>query len=186
MAQDKINYTIHFYTDWHAGSGLSAGAEADAVVIKDSNGFPYIPGKTLKGLFVDAFRDFQLLEIEGFSKEVQKALFGDFDVDTGVTSPGSLFFSNASLPHEEKVAIGTDHAEFLYRTVAATAIDSLTGVAKNTSLRISEVCIPLVLEGYIQGVKLSDKEILVQLAKYIRSIGANRNRGLGRCSIKLS
>ena len=40
MAQEKINYTINFYTDWHAGSGLSAGAEADAVVIKDSEGFP--------------------------------------------------------------------------------------------------------------------------------------------------
>lgn len=186
MAQEKIKYTIHFYTDWHAGSGLSAGAEADAVVIKDSDGFPYFPGKTLKGLFVDAFQDFQFLEIEGFSKETHKVLFGDYDEETGITSPGSLFFSNASLPQEEKIAIGSDHAGFLYRTIASTAIDSSTGVAKNTSLRITEVCIPLVLEGYIQGVKPSDKEILLQLAKYIRSLGANRNRGLGRCSIKLS
>lgn len=186
MAQEKINYTIHFYTDWHAGSGLSAGAEADAVVIKDSNGFPYIPGKTLKGLFVDAFQDFQSLEIEGFSKEVHKALFGDLDDETGATSPGSLFFSNASLPQEEKIAIGSDHAEFLYRTIASTAIDSARGVAKNTSLRTTEVCIPLVLEAYIMGAKTSEKEILDQLAKYIRSLGANRNRGLGRCSIKLS
>lgn len=185
MAQEKINYTIHFYTDWHAGSGLSAGAEADAVVIKDTDGFPYIPGKTLKGLLVDAFQDFQLLEIEGFSKDTQKTLFGDFDKQTGVTSPGTLFFSNATLPQDEKKAIGSDHAEFLYRTIASTAIDSATGVAKKTSLRTTEVCIPLELEAYIQGAKESDKEILNQLVKYIRSLGANRNRGLGRCSIKL-
>lgn len=186
MAQEKINYTIQFYTDWHAGSGLSAGAEADAVVIKDSNGFPYIPGKTLKGLFVDAFQDFLLLELEGFSKDTQKALFGDFDEQTGVTSPGSLFFSNASLPQDEKEAIGADHAEFLYRTIASTAIDSATGVAKNTSLRTTEVCIPLELEAYIQGAEESEKKLLAQLASYIRSIGASRNRGLGRCSIKLT
>ncbi|MCH7411420.1 RAMP superfamily CRISPR-associated protein [Belliella sp. DSM 111904] len=186
MEQEKINYTIHFYTDWHAGSGLSAGAEADAVVIKDADGFPYIPGKTLKGLFVNAFKDFQLLKEKDFSDDTHKALFGDFDKETGVTSPGSLFFSNASLPQEEKIAIGSDHAEFLYRTVASTAIDSSKGVAKNTSLRTTEVCIPLVLEAYIQGAKASEKGVLVQLAKYIRSLGANRNRGLGRCSIKLS
>ncbi|MGM0944695.1 MAG: RAMP superfamily CRISPR-associated protein [Bacteroidota bacterium] len=186
MAQEKINYTIHFYSDWHAGSGLSAGAEADAVVIKDSNGFPYIPGKTLKGIFVDAFQDFQLLEIEGFSKDSQKALFGDFDLETGITSPGKLFFSNATLPQDEKKAIGLDHAEFLYRTIASTAIDTATGVAKNTSLRTTEVCIPLTLEAYIGGAIKEDIKILDQLAKYIRSLGANRNRGLGRCSIKLS
>ncbi|WP_161971794.1 RAMP superfamily CRISPR-associated protein [Algoriphagus kandeliae] len=185
MEQEKIKYTINFYTDWHAGSGLSAGAEADSIVIKDADGFPYIPGKTLKGLFVDAFQDFLLLEIEGFSKDTQKALFGEFNEETGVTSPGSLFFSNATLPEAEKKAIGSDHAEFLFRTIAFTAIDSATGVAKNTSLRTTEVCIPLELEAYIQGTKDSDKEILNQLAKYIRSLGANRNRGLGRCSIKL-
>jgi hypothetical protein len=39
MEQKKINYTIVFLTDWHAGSGLSAGAEADAVVIKDNDSF---------------------------------------------------------------------------------------------------------------------------------------------------
>lgn len=186
MAQETINYTINFYTDWHAGSGLSAGAEADAVVIKDADGFPYIPGKTLKGLFVDAFQDFLSIGIKGISKDVQKKLFGDFDESTGVTSSGSLFFSNASLPSTEKESIGADHSEFLYRTIASTAIDSKTGVAKNTSLRTMEVCVPLTLEAYIQGVEESEKKLLTQLASYIRSIGASRNRGLGRCSIKLT
>lgn len=186
MATEKINYIIQFFTDWHTGSGLSAGAEADAVVIKDTYGFPYIPGKTLKGLFVDAFLDFQSLEIEGFTKEAHKELFGNFDEKTGVTSPGSLFFSNASLPNKEKEAIGSDHSEFLYRTIASTAIDKETGVAKNTSLRTTEVCIPLTLKAYIDGANEKDVKILDQLTKYIRSLGANRNRGLGRCSIKLT
>jgi CRISPR/Cas system CSM-associated protein Csm3 (group 7 of RAMP superfamily) len=185
MAQDKINFTISFLTDWHAGSGLSAGAEADAVVIKDRDGFPYIPGKTLKGLFVDSFQDFKGLGIEGFNDESFNRLFGYMNEDTKVTSPGSLFFSNVSLPKEEKSAIGKDHVDFLFRNISSTAIDSNTGVAKNSSLRVMEVCLPLSLEGYIQGATDSDRLLIDQLAKYIRNIGANRNRGLGRCSIKL-
>ncbi|SDA64310.1 CRISPR/Cas system CSM-associated protein Csm3, group 7 of RAMP superfamily [Algoriphagus alkaliphilus] len=185
MEQDKINYTISFLTEWHAGSGLTAGAEADSVVIKDQDGFPYIPGKTLKGLFVDSFRDFKALGIEGFNDESFNPLFGFMDKNTKVTSPGSLFFSNVILPEEEKSAIGKDHVDFLYRNIASTAIESTTGVAKKSSLRVMEVCIPLSLEGYIQGADDSDRQLIDQLARYIRNIGANRNRGLGRCSIKL-
>lgn len=185
MEQEKINYAIVFLTDWHAGSGLSAGSEADAVVIKGHDGFPYIPGKTIKGLFGDAFQDFMSLEIEGFNQENYNRLFGNMDNKTKVTSPGSLFFSNVHLPSEEKSAIGQDHVEFLYRNMASTAINTQTGVAKNSSLRVMEVCIPLSMDGFIQGVNEEDKPLFNQLAKYIRSIGANRNRGLGRCTIKL-
>jgi hypothetical protein len=186
MAQEKINYTITFLTDWHSGSGLSAGAEADAVVIKDRDGFPYIPGKTSKGLFVDAFQDFQDLEISGFDTDTFNRLFGYMVEQTKITFPGSLFFSNVSLPEEEKSAIGKDHVDFLFRNIASTAIESTTGIAKNSSLRVMEVCLPLSLEGYIQGATDSDRLLVDQLAKYIRNIGANRNRGLGRCSIKLN
>lgn len=185
MEQEKIKYTISFLTDWHAGSGLTAGAEADAVVIKDSEGFPYIPGKTMKGLFVDAFKDFKSLSIEKFNDKNFNRLFGFMDEETKVTFSGSLFFSNLSLPQIEKSAIGQDHADYLYRNIASTAIDIQTGVAKNSSLRVMEVCIPLLLEGFIQGVNEDDRLLINQLAKYIRSIGANRNRGLGRCSIQL-
>lgn len=45
-----LNIKIEFFSPWHCGSGLSAGADADSLVIKDTNGLPYIPGKTIKGL----------------------------------------------------------------------------------------------------------------------------------------
>ena len=49
-----IKYKVIFFTDWHCGSGLAAGADVDALVIKDSDGLPYIPGKTMKGLLREA------------------------------------------------------------------------------------------------------------------------------------
>ena len=49
-----LQYKIEFTSFWHTGSGLSSGTESDIVVIKDKNGLPYIPGKTLKGLLREA------------------------------------------------------------------------------------------------------------------------------------
>ena len=49
-----IKYEIEFFSNWHCGSGLAAGADVDALVIKDQEGLPYIPGRTLKGLLREA------------------------------------------------------------------------------------------------------------------------------------
>lgn len=184
MALEKINYRIQFLTDWHAGSGLSAGAEADAVVIKDPDGFPYIPGKTLKGLFRDAFQDLMEVKNQDFTENRFKRFFGFFD-GAGVTTAGKLFYSSACLSEDEKSAIDPSLNPYLYRTISATAISEKTGVAKNSSLRVSEVCIPLELEGFVEGIEIDDVPIFEQLLKYIRTIGANRNRGLGRCIITI-
>ncbi len=45
-----LTIKIEFFSPWHCGSGPSAGADADSLVIKDINGLPFIPGKTIKGL----------------------------------------------------------------------------------------------------------------------------------------
>ena len=33
-----LNIKIEFFSPWHCGSGLSAGADTDSLVIKDTNG----------------------------------------------------------------------------------------------------------------------------------------------------
>ena len=49
-----IKYKITFFSNWHCGSGLAAGADTDELVIKDRNGLPYVPGRTIKGLLREA------------------------------------------------------------------------------------------------------------------------------------
>ena len=56
-----LNIKIEFFSPWHCGSGLSAGADADSLVIKDINGLPFIPGKTIKGLIREAVEDYAAL-----------------------------------------------------------------------------------------------------------------------------
>ncbi|OQA07799.1 MAG: RAMP superfamily protein [Bacteroidetes bacterium ADurb.Bin397] len=180
-----MRYTIQFLSDWHIGSGLSAGAESDAEVNKDENGLPYIPGKTMKGLFKAA-----LLEMPNqfIDQQEIKNIFGYEIIDPKTkkvirTEPGKAFFSNVCLPSEE--ANEAKHlSDFLFRNIASTAIGE-NGIADNHSLRTMEVCMPLTLNGEITGVTEEEKDILSKAAKWLRSIGVNRNRGLGRCKIQI-
>ena len=45
-----LSFEIKFYDYWHLSSGLSAGARLDSTVVKDKDGLPYVPAKTIKGL----------------------------------------------------------------------------------------------------------------------------------------
>jgi len=179
-----IHYQIQFLSDWHCGSGLSSGAEADAEVLKDENKLPYIPGKTIKGLLKDA-----LLEMceanSGIEQHSIDGMFGlEIKKDEKVvgTKNGSAFFSNATLSTEEIKEISPAMAEFMYRNIASTAIEK-TGVAEKKSLRSTEVCMPVILHGTIDGVEEQETEIIIKAAKWVRHIGVKRNRGLGRCRI---
>jgi CRISPR/Cas system CMR subunit Cmr4 (Cas7 group RAMP superfamily) len=49
-----IEYQIEFFSEWHCGSGLAAGADVDALVVKDKDKLPFVPGKTIKGLIREA------------------------------------------------------------------------------------------------------------------------------------
>jgi CRISPR/Cas system CSM-associated protein Csm3 (group 7 of RAMP superfamily) len=166
-----VNYTIEFFSDWHCGSGLAAGADVDALVIKDKDRFPYIPGKTIKGLVREA--------IEILYHDSGDQIVNAFGASTD--AKGVMFFENAVFEHNLKETIKKQETvSYLYRNLASTAIDE-NGIAKEHSLRRIEVVVPCKLVGTIHDVP---DEIVPQLKKslaYIKRLGVNRNRGLGRC-----
>ena len=65
-----IKYTITMHSYWHCGSGLAAGSDVDALVVKDSNGLPFVPGKTMKGLVKEAVEE----AVEALEKNFRAAL----------------------------------------------------------------------------------------------------------------
>jgi CRISPR/Cas system CMR subunit Cmr4 (Cas7 group RAMP superfamily) len=147
---------IKFFDFWHISSGQGAGDLYDATVLKDEFGFPYIGGKTIKGLVKDVI---QFIDKNYLLEEK---------------------FSNLELPITTKKEIMANR-EFLYKKISSTAIDTKTKTAKEFTLRDIEVVIPLTLYGEVFNVK--DKEILLKAFKLIKRVGLNRNRGLGRCEI---
>jgi len=174
----KLKYEVKFLDYWHLSSGLSAGAKLDSTVVKDKDGFPYLSGKTLKGLareMAELVDDALLL----------KSCFGDEGVEMG-----ECYFYNATLNAEITKEI-KDNAlqERLYDVIASTKIGQkeqkgeTEGIAVDNSLREIEVVIPVTLEGYIDDVPSEHKEQMIQALEMIKRMGLNRNRGLGRCEI---
>lgn len=212
----KIKYTIEFHSEWHCGSGLSAGADLDALVIKDKDNLPYVPGKTLKGLIREGVETILTLRMSEAEKndhsediEAIKVLANNKDFFFGQenTTPqkedeshnpneanqkmiaGKAFFSNAELPEKVKAAVKLmQSVNYLYNTVSATKIDQ-NGVADEHSLRSIETVIPCSVEGEI--IILDDSlmnddilDLFKQGMQFVKRLGVNRNRGLGRCTFK--
>lgn len=177
-----IKYKIEFHTDWHCGSGLAAGADVDALVVKDKDNLPFIPGKTIKGLVREAVEEIRSLQNKPIDNFFVKG-FGYFDGDKSEMEKGSMFFTNAELSEEEHDAIASNNASrFMYRTIASTAIKS-DGIAKDHSLRKMQVVVPCTLYGEIHDIPDAMEQDIIQALSYTKRIGQNRNRGLGRCSI---
>lgn len=184
-----ITYKITFYDYWHCGSGLSAGADVDLLVIKDKNKLPFVPGKTMKGLVREALND--ILHFQGKDINLLNVLFGkenekesEKESDSN-QNQGCLFFKNAELDDKIRNEIMVSQtADYLYEAVSSTAINT-DGVAKDHSLRRMEVTVPCELYGEILDVPEANEEDIECALKYIKRLGQNRNRGLGRCDISI-
>lgn len=177
----KLEYKIEILSDWHIGTGLDTATDANALVLKDDKGLPYIPGKTIKGLIKDAVID--LIEIGKATDEQLRVIFsrGIYPKESNNSFSDKAFFSDACLAEVLANEIHSKQlSNFLYRNIASTSINK-NGVAKDKSLRVTEVTMPLVLEAHINHLEADDKTLLKTAFKLIRHLGVNRNRGLGRC-----
>lgn len=177
-----IQFKIEFFSNWHCGSGLAAGADVDALVVKDTDGLPYVPGKTIKGLLREAAE-----ELDGNSDMVKKifGISGDAKLSTNDDKRvGESFFGNAILP-EGPAILASNLTPHLYQTFSSTAIDEKSGIAKDNSLRRIETVVPCNLEGEIRNVPEGGSALLEEAMQLIKRMGTGRNRGYGRCKISV-
>jgi CRISPR/Cas system CSM-associated protein Csm3 (group 7 of RAMP superfamily) len=177
-----INYKIEFFSNWHCGSGLAAGADVDALVVKDADGLPYVPGKTIKGLLREAAEELNgtcslFNKIFGLSGE---AVLSESDT----TRVGESYFSNAILP-EGSAIIASNLTPHLYQTFASTSIDEKSGVAKDNTLRRIETVVPCSLQGTIRNIPEGGIAMIEEAMQLIKRMGTGRNRGYGRCKISI-
>lgn len=197
---ETIQYLIHFHDFWCTASGLSGGARADILTLKDNNYLPYVPGRTLKGLFREAAEI--LSESSLTDPEVIKLLFGEKEWREGgpiedkhrKRKEGLAFFSNATLNKKTVAALDVNIGlEMLYETIASTSINPNTGIAETHSLRRTEAALPCTLFAEIMiesplNSAHSFEECKMQIGrcmKYIKRLGHHRTRGLGRCTFSI-
>ncbi len=194
---ETIKYKITFFSEWHTGSGLTSGSDLDALVIKDKNDMPYITGRTLKGLLKDAAIELDVLKhvdknfidtIFGVATDTKENIIADIldSEDVESTKKGECFFTNANLSEElYNASVENVLTPFYYRTIASTAINGVSGVAKKHSLRRMQTTIPCILEAEITNVHIDHIEQIELCLKWIKRLGQNRNRGLGRCKFEM-
>ena len=161
---------IEFFTYWHCGSGSSGGSRVDALVAKDNNGLPYIPGKTIKG------------HIREMAESLDDSEFINLCFGSSEEREGKCYFSNAII--EEK--IDKKLSSYLFTTISSTKIEE-NGIAKTGSLREIEAVVPLKLYATIEFDEDSKKyeSKMIEAFRQVKRMGLNRTRGLGRCEITL-
>lgn len=189
----SITLKLEVLDYWHMGAGQGHGFAADAVLIKDQQGLPCVPGRTVKGLVRDAVRKWGALgHAEGLgldSEAVEAQLFGE---EGG--RQGALAFTDAQLPEAVRYHLDQHGAlkENLYRNIYSTAIDNDSGVAVSGSLRGQQVAVPATLYGTVSWLpntlNAGDDsllasawiKILESALPLLAGIGVKRHRGFGR------
>ena len=173
-----------------SGSGYSFAGVVDTDICADSYGIPYIPAKRLKGCLREA-ADIAL------SNEKVTELFGK----KGSNSVTGLYLGNAYLTGCEVIerdlrglsqnelfenAVKPENVLSYYSVVRGqTKIDPTTGTAEANTLRFTRMMNQYDEEGkpyHFQAVIEYKDDILdelVRIAKALRNIGMDRNRGLG-------
>jgi CRISPR/Cas system CSM-associated protein Csm3 (group 7 of RAMP superfamily) len=213
--REQINLQFDISSFWHIGSGRGRDAVLDAEVARNAQGLPYIPGKTIKGLLRQAMT--LLAEAKGQPLTHVIELFGsqvpamatviDEQTDLGDanarnleagrynTTPGCLWFGSAEMPQDWQDWARTNPSaaaptvQTLFRAVASTAIDE-RGVAREHTLRVAEVTVPMTLTSTVIGpAALSDGTNWVSLVSealpFVRALGVRRRRGYGRVAVRL-
>jgi CRISPR/Cas system CMR subunit Cmr4 (Cas7 group RAMP superfamily) len=183
----KYDLSVNFLGYWFIGTGSEAGAYSDLLTQRDPRGFPYVPGKSLKGVFREAFRQagrsgwFDRFNHTGdgrfdFLEKLIQMIFGHDGTKEGfledeLHAEGLIHFSNAEFPEciKDRICEGThdqkgeykskgDRTEMLFTTVQSTKIDRDTGTASEKSLRTVEAVIPLHLHAEVTVDPLEKRE----------------------------
>lgn len=178
---ENIRYKITFYSYWHVGGKEGANMEVDTTPLKDKNGFPYIGGKTLKGLIKRGASYVTNYQKELVSQKFIRTVFGEQDqsYDNGSNNVIYNKFSSARLsPKIEKKYTG-----LLYHKKQYTALDHNKQAIAH-SLRVIEATIPLELEASIENFT-GNKEMLKISLKAVKKLGVKRFRGFGRCVFEI-
>lgn len=178
---------ITLKSDLCAGSGYSYAGMIDTDAVYDSCGLPYIPARRLKGCLREA-----ACLIHTDDRKIE-TLFGV----SGNDHSGSLKIGNAVLKNYSVLAKSIragikQNRMTVYEVLdeftsvrAATRIDRRTNTAEDNSLRYIRVVnhySPLDGKEMVFEAPVSfsgDAVTFIRIAKALRSIGMNRNRGLG-------
>ena len=186
----KILVHVKLLSDTIFGSGMSIPGGEDICILTDDQGFPYMKGSTLKGIFREELINYLdwTIEDKGEIPQITARLLGESGSDM-VDEKDKVVFSDLTLDNKVLSAVKSEDASkqeiidmFSY-TREFTRLEN--GLAKDGSLR-SGRCVKKGLSFYsVCTCGEADKELVENVLKMIKWIGSMRNRGFGQVSVEV-
>lgn len=196
-------------SDWHVGSGMGRPGNVDRLITRDADGLPFVPAKTLRGIWRDACErlchgldDGQVGE---WSRWVD-LLFGSQPA-LGLNDPTGRHGDPAQAPLESAVQIRSARIPCRLREQLrrvdprirqamtfvrpGVKIDRRSGSAQTDYLRFEEVARKgTTLEAKCQlqvseSMREAASALLTASAKLVERLGGKRRRGLGCCRLEV-
>lgn len=192
--------TVSFLSEWHCGTGAGKHGGIDRSIALDDEGLPYVPGRTLKGLWRDACERVGYALDDGRPGDwsrLARRLFGDpaLAAEKGESSRSLVHVRDAHLPAawRERLFFGRHEGEAdvlvpgLRVTRAGAAISKESGTAEPDHLRLIEFArCGLGVEAAFQVDAPKHWAIDLLLAAGLQELtvlGGHRRRGAGRCRV---
>ncbi len=193
MTPTSIKITLKSAATFGRGDGVPG--LVDREIEHDSHGFPFLRGKTLKGLLAESAENvvFALEDLQKKSgwRIVKTQLFGVGG--RGLEERGSLHIGDAQLPAElRNAAKDWSKEDVLYSLTGIRRQTSLNehGGPDHASLRSMRVLLPgVTLEAPIhfdQDPTPQQIQLLAMAVLDLRRAGTGRNRGRGRLTTELA
>lgn len=213
MSGARVTFRLRSW--WHAGTGRGEASTVDALVVRDVDGLPCLPGRTVRGLLRDALAQWEYWEQPLGQTAARDALTTWLlgrrtAASAGLTrydvNDGRLRVASARLPelvrerlagHPQRDALITEMTHVL----RSTAIEEASGVAKPKSLRAMEVAVPVELVCEVnEDINPQDEcatlvdgsghpvdwiAALERASGFLRAVGMHRHRGLGRVEVEI-
>lgn len=191
----ETELTIEFISDWHVGSGLGNGAIADAVLARDADGIPIIPGSAIKGALREGAWRLGLWGGKLWRDQLPQWLFGSARDDSLSNQPGIVMLGEGLL-ERDLLAWLENQPPAVIRDV----VGDMTLVRMRAKLTADRQVEPHSLRGIecgIPGIVFTaplaadcPREWQDWLAAYlnaicacVKSMGGDRSRGAGRCRV---
>ena len=209
-----LRVTAHMLGDWQIGSGSGRHGSVDRGVQRDDDGLPFVPAKTLVGVWRDACETAaRALDHSGSGSGWQawvEFLFGSQPAlqERGVVSgdgtlgpprPAALWVDSLHYPRVVREVVGRRPllASAAVYIRPGVAIDPLSGRAEDELLRMEErarggVSLSGKAELNVSGAVLSEEQwacagaLLDAGARLLEALGGKRRRGAGRCRLEVT
>lgn len=186
----KLFIEMTLLSDAIFGNGLSIPGGEDIATQMDDQGFPYLKGNTLKGIFRE--ERINLLDWTGKGEaetdRIVSLLMGEGGSEQ-LDESRKIYFSDLVVHPDLRQAVETETKELSEHMAMFTYTRDFTsledGMAKEGSLRECR-CVKSGLHFYgICFCDAQDETLVREVLSLIKWVGTMRNRGFGRVSISV-